>query len=51
MSPIKMAKFAQQTAVPESVPGAQFFSNLFEHGAVQFQEALFSGNPIAIAAV
>ena len=46
-----MAKYAQQPPLQESVPGGPFFSDLLLQGAVQFQEALVNGNPIAVAAV
>lgn len=46
-----MTKFTQETPSKESLGGAQFFFDLLWHGALQFQEALFQGNPVAVASV
>lgn len=46
-----MAKYTQQPPLQEPVPGLQLLSKLLVEGAVQFQEALANGNPIAVATI
>lgn len=46
-----MAKYILNPLLPENVPAVQFFSNMLIRGAAQFKEALFNGNPIAVATV